>query len=58
MFQIPLRVFSEPMPDERSNRTCSLQSRSQDLLESKAKIITAAIGETNTILKSEFLLFE
>ncbi len=58
MFQIHLRVFWEPIPDKRSIRTYFLQSRSQDLLESTTKIVTVAVGETNTILKSEFLLLK
>ena len=45
MFQIPLRVFSEPIPDELPNRTYSLQSRSQGLLEGNTKVVTA-VGET------------
>ena len=58
MFQISLRVLSEPNPDELPNRTYFLQSRSRDLLKSKTKIITTAVEETNTFLKTEFLLFE
>ena len=43
MSQIPLRVFSEPIPDEHPNHTYSLQSRSLDFLESKTKVVTAAV---------------
>ena len=58
MFRIPLRVLSDPIPVEHPNHTYSLQSRSLDLLENKTKIVTTAVGERNTILKSEFLLCE
>lgn len=45
MFQIPPLVYSEPIPVQHSNRTCSLQSHSQDLLEHETKISTATVGE-------------
>ena len=43
MFQIPLRVLSEPIPDEHPNHTYSVQSRSLDLLKRKTKVVIAAV---------------
>ena len=54
MFQMPLCVFSGPIPDEHSNRTYSLESRSLDLLENNTKISTAAVVETNTFFSQNY----